>query len=280
MPILFNKKKYLKKIVIFLQMILPKTIFDKFYAYIFPKYKVIVRGAYKLKGLAYFITGNKKNIKMIRKIHQIMPYSLVGPGGLETTYKLARMMNEKNIEGNFVELGVAKGGCAALMSEIAFENDTFARKMWLFDSFEGLPDPTEEDYFRAGDKSTGDHLSPLVKGSCLGTLEEVQNLLLQKFNFPPDKIVFVKGWFQDTLPEKAESIGKIAVLRIDGDWYESTRVCMEYLYDQVITGGAVIIDDYLSCIGCKRAVDEFIAKRDLKINVSLDGRGGCYLIKS
>ncbi|MBU1083887.1 MAG: TylF/MycF family methyltransferase [Candidatus Omnitrophica bacterium] len=279
MSYLFGAKKYLKKAVMVLQKILPKTIFDKFYSAMFPKYKTFVRKCYGAKSLGYRLSGNSKALKMVKDIQNIMPYTLVGIGGLEATYRLSKMVNEKGIKGSFVELGVARGGCAALMAGIAFEQGDLNRQMWLFDSFEGLPDPTQDDY-QSGEDGTGDHVRPLSRGECLGTLEEVKDLFLNKCRFPEDKVFFVKGWFQDTLPLKGKEVGDIAVLRIDGDWYESTKCCLEQLYDRVVSGGAVIIDDYQSCYGCKKAVDEFLLHRDLDVDISLDGRGGCFFIKS
>jgi hypothetical protein len=188
-------------------------------------------------------------------------------------------MNRIAVPGNFVEMGVAKGGCAALMGAVAFEMVAFSRSLWLFDSFEGLPEPTVKDFERPASQKTGVHVRPLSKGSCLGTLQEVQELLLGHCGYPKDRVVFVKGWFQETLPVKAQEIGPIAILRIDGDWYESTLCCLEHLYDNVVPGGSIIIDDYESCVGCNRAVAEFFDKRSLSVNLHMDGRGGCYFIK-
>lgn len=278
--IFFYLKKFAKKILLPLEKKLPQSTFDKFYSFVLPKYKSLVRGAYRTKGIMYLLTRDKEGREMVKRIYRIIPYTLVGVGGLEATYKLAKMMNKKGVEGNFVELGVAKGGCAALMASVAFScNDCVERQMWLFDSFEGLPDPTEEDFCPTRFSATGDHLRPLSKGSCLGTLHEVQDLFFNKYDFPRDKVFFVKGWFQDTLPTKGKDVGRIAILRIDGDWYASTKCCLEYLYDHVVEGGAVIIDDYQSCFGCKKAVDEFTANRNLNVKIFLDGRGGCYFMK-
>lgn len=214
---------------------------------------------------------------MVREIYKVMPYTLVGAGGLEATYKLAKLMNKNSVEGNFVELGVARGGCAALMASVAFENgQTNKRQLWLFDSFAGLPSPTQEDFLGG---QTGDHLSPLAKGFCLGTIEEVRKLMFERFSFPEGKVFFIKGWFQDTLPVEGKHIGNIAILRIDGDWYESTKCCLEYLYGQVVSKGAVIVDDYQNCFGCKKAVDEFLNSRSINVKLNFDGRGGCYFLK-
>ena len=94
-----------------------------------------------------------------------------------------------------------------------------------------------------------------------------------------DRIEFVKGWFENTVPVTRKQIQQIAVLRIDGDWYESTKCCLENLYDKVSSGGYVIVDDYQSCYGCRRAVDEFIQNRCLSPDIKFDGRGGCYFKK-
>ena len=271
-------KQALKGVVRALQAIVPKPIFDRFWESAFPAYKGIVRAGYLATGwLRYRWTSPEKWL-MIRRIHAVMPYTLVGVGGLEATYELCREMDRSGVPGDCIELGVARGGCGALMARAIFDDAPAprGRTLWLFDSYEGLPEPTEMDFDGA---ETGDHLRPLPKGSCLGTLDEVRRLILDDVRAPEDRVRFVKGWFDKTVPSEGPRIGRIAVLRIDGDWYESTKVCLEGLYDQVSTGGAVIIDDYLSCFGCRRAVDEFIASRRLQVEVVLDGRGGCYFRK-
>ena len=163
------------------------------------------------------------------------------------------------------------------MAMVAAEHAA-GRKMWLFDSFEGLPSPTGEDYDKTG-KATGPHLRPLRKGSCLGAKDQVEELLFLKFGLDRSNVHLVKGWFRDTLPASRERIGPISLLRIDGDWYESTKCCLENLYDQVLPGGCVIIDDYETCFGAKEAVDEFVARRGLSVSLSSDRRGGVLFQK-
>ena len=80
-------------------------------------------------------------------------------------------------------------------------------------------------------------------------------------------MVVKQGWFQKTIPQSAKEIGALAVLRLDGDWYESTKICLEYLYDLVSENGSIIIDDYYHWEGCRKAVDEFLASR--KVNATL-----------
>jgi hypothetical protein len=76
-----------------------------------------------------------------------------------------------------------------------------------------------------------------------------------------DNVYYYEGWFQETLPVCKDQIEKIAILRLDADWYASTKICLEFLYDKVVPGGFVIIDDYGTYEGCKKAVDEFREKQ-------------------
>jgi hypothetical protein len=276
-------KKQLKKIVRWMEKVLPEKTFNALYRAAFPVYKDLLRYLYLRKGALYLFTGNKNKWTMLKSIFRIMPYTLVGTRGLEATYKIVKEVCEKNIPGDIVELGVARGGAAALMASVMFNEFTCkkqARKLWLFDSYEGLPEPTNKDFNPEFGEDTGDHVRPLPKGSCLGQLDEVKYLMFTKNGFPKDRIEFVKGWFENTLPVTRKQIEQIAVLRIDADWYESTKCCLENLYDKVVSGGYVIVDDYQSCYGCSRAVDEFIQNRRLAPDMKFDGRGGCYFEKT
>jgi len=227
--------------------------------------------------------GSQKWV-MVSMIKSILPYTMVGRKGLITTYNVIEAIEhiEQLVEGNLVECGVARGGCAALMLMITENHHhKFRRRRdaWLFDSFEGLPEPTAEDGVlrkpQGKDRSSWD----LAKGYCLGTQEEVEDVLFNKFGFSREKVHLVKGWFQDTLPVYKDKVGDIAVLRVDGDWYESTKCCLENLYNNVVDGGYVILDDY-ALVGCRKAVDEFFGNRGEDMpKVVLDGRGGGWFKK-
>ena len=276
-------KKCLRKAVQWLEKILPERSFDNVYKVSFPVYKGLVRYLYFLNGLIRFaIVRDKNELAMIKRIFRVMPYSLVGVGGLEATYKAVKDVYERGIAGEVVELGVARGGCAMLMASIVFDKricGQMDRKLWLFDSYEGLPEPTSMDFSPELGNGTGEHVRPLTKGACLGQLDEVKDLMFNKNDFPRERVEFVKGWFENTLPKTREKIKQIAVLRIDADWYESTKSCLVNLYDKVCSGGYVIVDDYQSCYGCRRAVDEFIQDRHIVPVIKFDGRGGCYFRK-
>jgi O-methyltransferase len=248
-----------------------KGLFDISFAF----YRMMIRFLYLRFWLWGLLTGNAGARLKAMTIYKVMPYSLVGWRGLEATYDAVLATRERGLSGSIVECGVARGGSAALMA-LSEARTVSHRKIWLFDSYEGLPEPTADDH---RDSVTGRHIRPLPKGSCLGTFDQVSELLFDTLNLDRNKITLVKGWFENTLPPSRTSVGAISVLRIDADWYESVKCCFENLYDQVVPGGYVIIDDYGSCFGAQKAVDEFLLKRGLTVEMVADGRGGCDFVK-
>ncbi len=257
-------------ILIFIKKFIPNSIFNFIYKISFKAYKILYRYSYLIAGLA-----SKKENKKVLLITDCMKYSLVGWEGMEATYNATKDILESDIQGDIIECGVAEGGSALLLSRLCQEKSN-KRSIWLFDSFMGLPEPTNDDFISG---KTGFHIRPLPKGSCLGTIESVSELLFIKYKLDKSKINLIKGWFQDTLPIHNDKIDNIAILRLDGDWYESTKCCLEYLYSKVVSGGYVILDDYVSCYGCKKATDEFLNKHSIIVDLQLDGRGGAYFVK-
>ena len=164
----------------------------------------------------------------------------------------------RNTDFSFVECGVAKGGCLAIMKSISKNNKVFG-----FDSFEGMPMITEKDI---GEYNKNDPINGYGKpgDNLSGGIDSVYTTF-EKLNLTTINVTLIKGYFQKTLAvqETIDSIGKIAVLRLDSDWYESTKICLEKLYDNVIDGGVIIIDDYGYWVGAKRAVDEFRQQRNI-----------------
>src|SRR5258708_5826636 len=130
--------------------VLPKPVFDLEIA----GARAIYRGAglliYGLRRQWAGVSGDQRRFEMATRVREVLPYTFVGTGGLEATYEIAALMNERKVPGAFVELGVARGGCAALLAGQAFKVPALDRRLWLFDSFEGLPDPTEDDMGGSG----------------------------------------------------------------------------------------------------------------------------------
>src|SRR5579864_5869722 len=189
-----------------------------------------------------------KRVYPLVREHTLLRYETV-----RSLYEAARSIVKQGIRGSAVECGVARGGSGAAIATALSEADP-SRQVFLFDTFEGLPAPTREDpdYERAVQYT----------GKCRGELEEVDDFFrrLELRNFR-----LIKGRFQETLP--VADTGDISLLHIDGDWYESTRACLENLWDRVSEGGIVQIDDYGEWQGCRKAVDEFFAKRAIGIRL-------------
>lgn len=197
---------------------------------------------------------------------KVRPYTMVPYKGIDNLYKLCTFVNEHNIGGDFVECGVFNGGCAALMAALA-NSGTLPRIVWLFDSFEGLPEPTAKDGGKAIEYSHGKMDGCMNSiGECVGSMDNVKKVM-NIAGIPSNKFNIIKGWFQDTLPKLSKSIPSIAILRLDGDWYESTKVCLDNLYDRVTKGGFIIIDDYGCWEGCKKAVDDFLSKHEIEVSL-------------
>lgn len=176
-----------------------------------------------------------------------------------------------NISGSLVECGVYTGGASSFMLKSELRNNKLKkiRSYWGFDSFAGMPHASLKDGNYAAkwlsDLDQNITFDNALDGCLIGTkvnfadIDIVQNYLSET-NYPSNQIHLVKGWFQDTLPLYREQIDDIALLRIDGDFYESTKTCLNFLEPNLVTGGVIIIDDYGSFPGCKIAVDEYIEK--------------------
>lgn len=176
----------------------------------------------------------------------------------------------KNIEGSIVECGVWRGGAIAGMAKVMNQK----RTIYLFDSFEGLPKAKQIDgeaalNWQKNIKDISYH------DNCKAEIEWAQNAMKVVGKFEESK--FIKGWFEDTIPNN--NIKEIAILRLDGDWYDSTMVCLDHLFEKVKTGGLIIIDDYYAWDGCSRALHDYLSKHNRTERICTLYSSGCYLIK-
>jgi O-methyltransferase len=195
-------------------------------------------------------------------ITKVATHSMISFERMASLWQQVRYLDRYSIQGQFVECGVWKGGAAGMMALAHLASvATPWRSLYLFDSFEGLPEPVGLKDGSAAVRYAGNRASGKLRpiGQCVGTLDENRELLERRIGYPEPLLRYHVGWFEETLPRVAPEIGEIALLRLDGDWYESTRICLEHLYSRVVKGGVVVIDDYGHWEGCRRAVDEFIA---------------------
>lgn len=209
---------------------------------------------------------------------------------LYNTYELSIDCIKNNIPGDFVECGVAGGAQVAAMG-YALQMLRANIRVHLFDSFEGIPLAGPNDTVQPGvgpikhsvkvEKLdnllvSSNNIYPELGNASKYSIEQVKNHM-NSFGIESNSLVYHKGWFQNTLPTDAAKISKISLLRLDGDLYESTKVCLEYLYPKISKGGYIIIDDY-ALSGCRKAVDEYLNKHKItpKIISIHGGEGPVY----
>jgi len=162
--------------------------------------------------------------------------------------------NTTELEGDCVELGVWKGGISAMFGKLC-EDEGKGRKVWAFDSYQGMSPYCEHD-IAEGESRVGLAAQPGVQLHNFD-LGDFNKTCFDMMGLKQETVTPVKGWVDDTLPVMAPSIDKINVLRIDLDWYEPTKVALEHLYDKVQVGGYIICDDYGYWKGARKAIDEY-----------------------
>jgi len=217
----------------------------------------------------------------IRDYKTISPYTMVDPSGAHAAWEAVNYVSQRRISGAFVECGVWRGGISMLMALRATDLGE-KREKFLYDTFEGMSEPTEYD----SDKNGVDAALLLKQSSRIDESDSVWAYASQKavgINFQSvgcmDKDVhLVKGKVEDTIPHTIPK--EIAILRLDTDWYESTKHELEYLYPRLQPGGVLLIDDYGYWAGCRKAVDEYFSEKAPKPYMTFLQNGGITAIKS
>jgi predicted O-methyltransferase YrrM len=220
----------------------------------------------QLRDLALDVWDSVSRQEFSQLYRTVRPFTMCGNTRLRGLYRAARYVVANNIPGDLVECGTAQGGSAALMG-LTLKRLATRRTLWVLDTFEGLPPPTAED--------PDWEVAQRYTGSCRASVAEV-SALFERLGILSD-CRLVKGRFQETLP--AFGAQPIAVLHIDGDWYESVKVCLASLYDRVSPGGVIQIDDYGHWQGARKAVDEFMRSRSIKVDLQCLDYTGRQLIK-
>ena len=181
-----------------------------------------------------------------RVIRAVTPFTLLGVARLRSLWELANAVIRDGVTGAFVECGCWNGGSGALLAKVATGGE---RATWLFDSFEGLPEPNAVDVTVRGEVGTA--------GDFIGSETKVREIL--GLVGPISEVQIVKGWFKDTLAHART--GPIAFLHVDVDLHDSTLTVLEAFYDRVTPGGIVVFDDYAYWKGSRKAVDKFLMSR-------------------
>jgi O-methyltransferase len=197
----------------------------------------------------------------------MIAYTMVGLRRLDNVQQAIETVIREDIPGDIIECGVWRGGCAIFMRAVLKAYGVTDRRIWAADSYEGLPKPNVASF--PADK--GYDLSENQYASV--PLENVKQNF-ERFGLLDDQVKFIKGWFKDSLPDAP--IRQLAVLRADGDLYESTMQILENLYDKVSPGGFIIVDDFNSWPPCKKAVTDFRKKRSIVTPIEMIDWTGVY----
>jgi hypothetical protein len=192
-----------------------------------------------------------------RILSSVRPFTMMSQARLRAMYTNARRICEEDGEGNFVECGVAAGGCSALLAYVIKSYSKRPRFLFCFDTFEGMPKPTSADTHAglAADESGWG------TGTCAAPVDSLMRAARDVG--AADVIRPIKGLFRETLPTTRDAIGSIALLHLDGDWYESTRDILTNLYELILPYGYLQVDDYGHWEGCRKALDEFEKEQDV-----------------
>jgi O-methyltransferase len=215
-------------------------------------------------------------------IRQVQPYTMTTPDRVYALIQAVRYIAENDINGSIVECGAWRGGsmmAAALMLQRYQKRDI---DIYLYDTFEGMPPPEIHDVDSRG-KDAASQLAetPRSRDSTLwayAPLDDVRENLART-GYDDSRFHFIKGKVEDTLPSQAPD-GPIALLRLDTDWYASTKHELQHLYPQLAPGGVLILDDYGWWKGSKQAYDEYAKENDVRILLNRIDNAGRIAIKT
>ena len=214
-------------------------------------------------------------------IDRVQPYTMTSPERLWSLIDGVRFVIQENLVGDFVECGVWRGGSVMAM---AFELNRLGvsdRNLWLYDTFTGMTEPTDLDVESGTGKSAAHLLKTTDVGDgkniwCVADRADVEENIAST-GYPMDLMTLVEGDVSKTLYRAAPS--EVALLRLDTDWYESTKSCMEMLYPKLIPGGVCILDDYGHWAGARRAVDEYFNEHGPRPFMHVIDYGGRVFLK-
>jgi hypothetical protein len=200
-----------------------------------------------------------------------VPFSgetMIGLKRLENVRLCVERVIKDQVPGDLIETGVWRGGCAIFMRGILAAHGIDDRQVWLADSFAGLPEPDTARY-------PLDEFSDLHNQVGLAVSRDDVEANFRRYGLLDDQVRFVEGWFEETLPNLAGHTW--AVIRLDGDLYQSTIEALENLYPGLSPGGYCIVDDYGTYSACRQAVEDYRSKHDVdEPIVDIDGSGAFW----
>ena len=220
--------------------------------------KILRRFGYRLSKLP----ETNPNDPFERLHERVRKYTMTSRDRQRALFDAVTYLEANGIEGPIVECGVWKGGSAMLAALTLMEHGNTDRTLYLYDTYAGMSEPTENDVNIHGQPAQA-RWRELERNDVnewdYVPLEEVRDNLCST-GYPEEKILFIKGKVEDTIPETVPE--RIALLRLDTDWYESTRHELTHLFPRLVRGGILILDDYGHWRGARKAVDEYLKENN------------------
>jgi O-methyltransferase len=195
-------------------------------------------------------------------IREVRPWTRTSAERIYALIQAVRYVKTNAIKGAIVECGVWKGGSMAAVARTLLQVQGAERDLYLFDTFQGMTEPSSEDIDYSGNQAS-DLLQEKPSFKCSGAPLEFVKKVLYATGYPKERIHFIRGRVEETVPSSAPD--SISLLRLDTDWYESTRHELVHLFPRISTGGVIIIDDYGHWRGCRKACDEYFAQNGIPI---------------
>jgi len=200
----------------------------------------------------------------IEIVESVKPYTMTGDERVATLLNAVGYITEHKIPGNIAECGVWRGGSMMAIARALMSHGDSSRHLYLYDTFEGMSEPTEHDKSPSGEfaKSLLDRESVGTGIWCFASIEDVRNNILST-DYPEERVHFIKGKVEETLPSVLPD--RLALLRLDTDWYESTKHELIHLFPLLDSRGLLIIDDYGHWQGARKATDEYFSEHKLNL---------------
>jgi O-methyltransferase len=221
-----------------------------------------------LRARGYEVTGGALmpadyDAATVALFEAVKPYTLTSHERVNALRQAVSYVVRADIPGAIVECGVWRGGSMLAVARTLLELGRTDRDLFLFDTFESMPPPGEHDVDVWGTHASTFYDEALAHPGYAYLPEEEIFRLLATTGYPVERLHFVKGMVEATLPDAAPE--RIALCRLDTDWYESTAHEMTHLYPRIVPGGVLLVDDYGHFMGAKRAVDEYFEREGLAV---------------
>ena len=207
---------------------------------------------------------NSEDLQLIR---EVKAFTMTSPERIYGLLSAVRYLIKNEILGDFVECGVWKGGSMMAVEKELLKQKSTDRNLYLYDTFAGMTAPSEKDSSKFERKATQESFDSMQEGNgtckwCYSSLEETRQNVTS-VGYPEQRIHFIKGPVEETIPQNAPQ--KIALLRLDTDFYESSKHEMVHLFPRLVSGGVLLLDDYGHWEGQRLAVDEYLCENKIPL---------------